>query len=84
MMLGRPLRLEDLGGWSDVTGLGNGREAIFSNDENQLHFLEVMAVIVRRFCLRLPCFALMDNYVHLLLGLREHARTGIAIFARER
>ena len=67
----RPLRIEKMGGWNPVTARGNERKAIFRDDADRPHFLEIVAEIVRRFRLRLRCFVLMDNHYHLLLELRE-------------
>ena len=69
--MARPLRIEKLGGWYHVTARGNERKAIFRDDADRRHFLEIVAEIVRRFRLRLHCFVLMDNHYHLLLELRE-------------
>ena len=67
----RPLRIEKMGGWNPVTARGNERKAIFRDDADRRHFLEIVAEMVRRFRLRLHCFVLMDNHYHLLLELRE-------------
>ena len=69
--MARPLRIEKLGGWYHVTARGNERKAIFRDDADRRHFLEIVAEMVPRFRLRLHCFVLMDNHYHLLLELRE-------------
>ena len=70
-VMARPLRIEKLGGWYHVTARGNERKAIFHDDADRRHFLEIVAEMVRRFQLRLHCFVFMDNHYHLLLELRE-------------
>ena len=70
-VMARPLRMEKLGGWYHVTARGNERKAIFHDDADRRHFLEIVAEMVRRFQLRLHCFVFMDNHYHLLLELRE-------------
>ena len=69
--MARPLRIEKVGGWYHVTARGNERKAIFRDDADRRHFLEIVAEMVPRFRLRLHCFVLMDNHYHLILELRE-------------
>jgi putative transposase len=54
-----------------VTARGNEGKAIFREDGDRRHFLEVIAQMVLRFRVRLHCFVLMDNHYHLLLELSE-------------
>lgn len=69
--MARPLRIEQVGGWYHVTARGNERKAIFRDEIDRQHFLEIVAEMVARFRVRLHCFVLMDNHYHLLLELRE-------------
>jgi REP element-mobilizing transposase RayT len=69
--MARPLRIEKAGGWYHVTARGNERKAIFRDDCDRRHFLELIAEMVLRFRVRLHGFVLMDNHYHLLLQMRE-------------
>ena len=65
--MARPLRIERVGGWYHVTARGNERKAIFRDDGDRRHFLELMAEMVLHFHVRLHCFVLMvgDPFVEL-------------------
>jgi REP element-mobilizing transposase RayT len=54
-----------------VSARGNERKAIYRDQRDREHFLEVLAEMVARFRVRLHCFVLMDNHYHLLLELIE-------------
>jgi REP element-mobilizing transposase RayT len=69
--MSRPLRVEHVGGWYHVTGRGNERRAIFRDDRDRAHFLELLEGMTGRFGVSLNCFALMDNHYHLLLRLEQ-------------
>jgi putative transposase len=69
--MGRPLRIERAGGWYHVTGRGNERRAIFRDDRDREHFLELVAEMVGRFKVVLHAYQLMDNHYHLIVELRE-------------
>jgi|ERR1039458_134077 REP element-mobilizing transposase RayT len=62
----RPLRIEHPGGWYHVTSRGNERRAIFRDDRDRVHFLELLENMVGRFGLRLHCYVLLDNHYHLI------------------
>jgi REP element-mobilizing transposase RayT len=40
--MARPLRIEHAGGWYHVTACGNERRAIFRDDGDRAHFLELL------------------------------------------
>jgi putative transposase len=69
--MARPLRIEKAGGWYHVTARGNERKAIFRDDRDRRHFLELLVEMVLRFHLGLHCFVLMENHYHVLLELSE-------------
>ena len=69
--MARPLRIEHAGGWYHVTSRGNERRAIFRDDRDRTHFLELLQNMVGRFNLRVHCFVLMDNHYHLIVELRQ-------------
>jgi len=69
--MARPLRIEHPGGWYHLTSRGNERRAIFRDDRDRTHFLELLENMVERFDLRLHCFVLMDNHYHLIVELRR-------------
>ena len=69
--MARPLRIERAGGWYHVTARGNERKAIFWEDRDRLHFLELLEELVARFRIRLHAYVLMSNHYHLILELTE-------------
>jgi putative transposase len=69
--MARPLRIEHAGGWYHLTARGNERRAIFRDDRDRAHFLELLEEMVGRFGLRVHCFVLMDNHYHLIVELRR-------------
>jgi REP element-mobilizing transposase RayT len=69
--MARPLRIEHPGGWYHVTARGNERRAIFRDDRDRAHFLELLESMVARFGLLLHCYVLMDNHYHLIVQLRQ-------------
>src|SRR5215472_1190357 len=69
--MARPLRIEQPGGRYHVTARGNERKAIYRNDSDRAHFLEVLAEVVERFGIRIHAYALMDNHYHLLVETPE-------------
>lgn len=69
--MARPLRIEKPGGWYHVTARGNERKAIYRDQRDRRHFLELLAEMAARFRVRLHGFVLMDNHYHLLLELIE-------------
>jgi len=54
--MARPLRIERPGGWYHVTARGNERRAIFRDERDRRHFLELLAEAVLRF--RVACIVL--------------------------
>jgi REP element-mobilizing transposase RayT len=69
--MARPLRVEKAGGWYHLTARGNERRAIFRDDRDREHFLELLAELVSQFRVHLHAYVLMDNHYHLLAELRE-------------
>jgi REP element-mobilizing transposase RayT len=69
--MARPLRIEHPGGWYHLTARGNERRAIFRDDRDRAHFLELLENMVGRFGVCLHCFVLMDNHYHLIVQLRQ-------------
>ena len=65
--MARPLRLEFRGALYHVTSRGNGREAIYRDDEDRGMCLEVLANTVRRFNWTAHAWCLMGNHYHLLI-----------------
>ncbi|MFO1475383.1 MAG: transposase [Verrucomicrobiota bacterium] len=69
--MGRPLRIERVGGWYHITGRGNERKAIFRDNRDRFHFVGLMAGMVARFRIILHAYQLMDNHYHLIVQLTE-------------
>jgi REP element-mobilizing transposase RayT len=73
--MARPLRIERPGGRYRVTARGNERKAVYRNDADRFHFLELLSEATERFALRIHAYVLMDNHFHLML---ETPVTGVA------
>jgi REP element-mobilizing transposase RayT len=54
-----------------VTARGNERRAIFRDDQDRRHFLELLAELPERFGTRLHGWVLMENHFHLLMETPE-------------
>lgn len=76
--MARPLRIECVDGRYLVSARGNERRAIFRDDRDRLHFLEIVGELPERFGTRVHGYILMDNHFHLLLETPEAnlSRTG--------
>ena len=66
-LMARQLRYEYEGGWYHVMSRGFQRQVIFRNDEERLHFLELLAEMVSRYNVVLHAYVLMPNHYHLLI-----------------
>jgi len=69
--MARALRIERPGGRYHVTARGNERKAIYRQDADRAHFLELLAELPERFGLRIHGYVLMDNHFHLLVETPE-------------
>src|SRR5579859_4369711 len=69
--MARPLRLERPGGRYHVTARGNERKAIYRDDSDRTHFLELLGEATERFGIRVHAYVLMDNHYHLLVETPE-------------
>jgi len=69
--MSRPLRLEFPGSLWHVTQRGNERRPTFHTDADRVHFLDLLAEVVRRFKWIVTAHALMLNHYHLLLELAD-------------
>jgi len=58
----RPLRIESTGALYHVTSRGDGREAIYGNDEERRQFLAVLGQVGERFNWAVHAYCLMDNH----------------------
>jgi REP element-mobilizing transposase RayT len=63
----RPLRINLEGGWYHVTARGNNRQAIYADDRDRDHFLDLVGEMVERYGVRLHAYVLMTNHYHLLV-----------------
>ncbi len=69
--MARALRIEIQGGHYHVTARGNERRAIFRQDKDRTHFLELLSELPPRFGVRLHAYVLMLNNYHLVLETPE-------------
>src|SRR6266404_3452804 len=65
--MARALRIERPGGRYHVTVRGNERKAVYRNDSDRAHFLELLCEATERFGVRIHAYVLMDNHLHLLV-----------------
>lgn len=69
--MARPLRIERPGGRYHVTCRGNERKAIYRDDCDRAHFLELLGEQTERFGIRVHAYVLMENHFHLLIETPE-------------
>ncbi len=69
--MARALRIERPGGRYHVTARGNEKKAIYRDDSDRTHFLELLGEAVERFGIRLHAYVLMENHYHLLVETPE-------------
>lgn len=69
--MARPLRIEQAGGRYHVTARGNERKAIYRDDSDRFHFLELLGEATERFGIRIHAYVLMDNHFHQLIETPE-------------
>jgi putative transposase len=65
--MARPLRINHAGGWYHVMNRGIDRRAIFLEDGDRRHFIELVGELLERFEVETHAFCLMDNHYHLAL-----------------
>uniref|UniRef100_E6QXI3 Transposase IS200-like domain-containing protein n=1 Tax=mine drainage metagenome TaxID=410659 RepID=E6QXI3_9ZZZZ len=65
--MSRPLRIEFAGALYHVTTRGDGREAIFLDDEDRKLFLSLFSETIRNFNWVVLAYCLMDNHYHLFI-----------------
>ena len=63
----RPLRMQYAGAWYHVTSRGQERQAIFSDDQDRVHFLKLLETTVERYRVRIHAYVLMTNHYHLIM-----------------
>ena len=65
--MARPLRIQVADGWYHMTARGIDRKAVFRDDADRSHFLELLEDMVGRYRVSLHAYVLMDNHYHLLI-----------------
>lgn len=63
----RPLRIDVAGGWYHVTARGIERRAVFQDDRDHAHFLELLGAMRGRYAVTVHAYVLMGNHYHLLI-----------------
>jgi putative transposase len=69
--MARALRIERRGGRHHVTARGNERRAIYRNESDRFHFLQLLGEATERFGIGIHAYVLMDNHFHLLVETPE-------------
>lgn len=65
--MSRPLRVEFPGALYHVTSRGNGRRAIFLDDDDRTRFLQILARVRERFSWVCHAYCLLGNHYHLVV-----------------
>lgn len=90
--MARHLRLEYAGAVYHVTARGNDRSVIFHTEEDRVHLLEVLAVMMERYAVVLHAYVLMNNHFHLVVRTRyanlsrfmHDVNTGFSVWTNKR
>ncbi len=69
--MSRPLRIEFPGAAYHITSRGNEKKAIFRNDQDKKSYLELLALVVKRFHWLCHGYCLLGNHYHLLIETLE-------------
>jgi len=69
--MSRPLRIEFAGALYHLTSRGDGREAIYLDDEDRKVFLQVLGGACERFNWVCHAYCLMGNHYHLLIETHD-------------
>ena len=69
--MARPLRLDYADTFYHVLSRGNERKAIFRDDADRVHFLDLLGLVSERFTIEFWAYVLMDNHYHLVLRTAE-------------
>lgn len=69
--MSRPLRIEFPGAVYHITARGNEKKAIFRNNQDKKSYLELLALVVKRFHWLCHGYCLLGNHYHLLIETLE-------------
>jgi putative transposase len=69
--MARHARFRVAGGWYHVFTRGHNREAVFGNEEDCEHFLELVERMRELYGIRVHAYAVMSNHYHLLVTTPE-------------
>ncbi len=67
----RPLRINLAGGWYHISARGNKRQAIYNDNRDRAHFLDLIGEMIERHQVRVHAYVLMTNHYHLLIETPE-------------
>lgn len=65
--MARPVRIEYAGALYHIVTRGNNRQSVFRDDHDRARYLERLAFYCEEKEIKLLCYCLMTNHVHLLL-----------------
>jgi REP element-mobilizing transposase RayT len=69
--MSRPLRIEFPGAVYHITSRGNEKKTIFRNNQDKKSYLELLALVVKRFHWLCHGYCLLGNHYHLLIETLE-------------
>ncbi len=69
--MARPLRIDLKNGWDHVANRGNNRQAIYLNERDRKHFLDLLSGMIERYSVEVQAYFLMGNPYHLIVRTPE-------------
>jgi REP element-mobilizing transposase RayT len=70
-LMARPLRLEMKNGWYHIANRGNNRQAIYLDERDRKHFLDLLVQMIERHAVEVHAYVLMSNHYQLLIRTPE-------------
>ncbi len=70
--MSRPLRIEYPGAWYHVMNRGRRSEAIFSDNQDYLMFIDLMVEISEMWHVYVAAYCLMTNHFHLKPSFQQY------------
>lgn len=69
--MARPVRVDIADGWYHIIARGIDRRALFTDDRERTHFVELLEEMTKRYQVRIHAYVLMGNHYHLLIQTPE-------------
>ena len=69
--MARALRIELKNGWYHVANRGNNGQAIYLDNRDRRHFLDLISEMIERYSVEVHAYVLMSNHYHLMVEAGE-------------